>query len=136
MIPILLFFFWLYLAYRAFARGDMQTALVFLCIGVALTIWRLRGTFKMATKVGQGKRLSPEEALVLQQARQQAAVPPAPPPATVPAAPRYLVRNGQQEGPFPPEYVLAEIAAGRLSLADWGWREGMAEWVPLSSLMK
>ncbi len=33
--------FWLFMAYRAFSRGDSVLALVFLVTGVALTAWRL-----------------------------------------------------------------------------------------------
>lgn len=40
-IIFVLFFFWLFMAYRAFQRGDMAFALVLLAVGVALTAWRM-----------------------------------------------------------------------------------------------
>jgi uncharacterized membrane protein YoaT (DUF817 family) len=42
MIVVLLLVFWLFLAYRSFERGDMAMAVLFLLIGIALTIYRLR----------------------------------------------------------------------------------------------
>ena len=42
VIVVLLLVFWLFFAYRAFARGDMAMAGLFLLIGLALTIYRLR----------------------------------------------------------------------------------------------
>jgi hypothetical protein len=38
----LLLFFWLFLAGRAFQRGDMPLAAFYVVIGVALTVYRLR----------------------------------------------------------------------------------------------
>jgi len=37
----LLFLFWLFLAFRAFQRGDMGMAVVYVLVGVALAIYRL-----------------------------------------------------------------------------------------------
>ncbi|HEV2607545.1 MAG TPA: hypothetical protein VGT79_06145 [Xanthomonadaceae bacterium] len=34
--------FWIFLAYRAFERGDVPMAIMFLIVGVALTLYRLR----------------------------------------------------------------------------------------------
>jgi hypothetical protein len=42
VIVLLLLGFWLFLAYRSYARGDTSMAVVFVVIGVALTAWRLR----------------------------------------------------------------------------------------------
>ncbi len=42
VIVVLLLVFWLFFAYRAFARGDTAMAGLFLLIGLALTIYRLR----------------------------------------------------------------------------------------------
>jgi hypothetical protein len=42
VIVLLLLGFWLFLAYRSFAQGDMGMAGLFLLIGIALTIYRLR----------------------------------------------------------------------------------------------
>jgi hypothetical protein len=42
ILIVLLFCFWMYLAYDAFMRGNMVGALAFLAIGVALAAWRWR----------------------------------------------------------------------------------------------
>ena len=42
VFPILLLGFWLFIAYRAFSHGDVTLALVYLGVGAALTIWRLK----------------------------------------------------------------------------------------------
>jgi uncharacterized membrane protein YqjE len=34
--------FWLVIAYRQYQRGDMVLAGVFLFVGIALTVWRIR----------------------------------------------------------------------------------------------
>ncbi len=39
---LLLLLFWLFLAARAWQRGDVSLAIVLALIGVALTAWRLR----------------------------------------------------------------------------------------------
>jgi hypothetical protein len=41
-ISLVLLIFWLVMAYRAFTRGDMLLAGVFLLVGIALTAYRLR----------------------------------------------------------------------------------------------
>ena len=41
-ITLALLIFWLVIAYRQFQRGDMVLAGVFLFVGIALTIWRIR----------------------------------------------------------------------------------------------
>jgi hypothetical protein len=60
------------------------------------------------------------------------------PAVAAPSAPPtlYIARNGQQEGPLTEEQVRSEIAAGRLTMADLGWREGMADWAPLSTILR
>jgi len=40
-VPILLLFFWIYMAYRAFSHGNLAGAGIYLVIGIALTVWRL-----------------------------------------------------------------------------------------------
>lgn len=40
-IVLVLLCFWLFMAFRAFQRGDMMMALVLLAVGVALTAWRM-----------------------------------------------------------------------------------------------
>ncbi len=39
-LVLILLVFWLFLAYRAFQRGDMAMAGVFLAVGIALTVYR------------------------------------------------------------------------------------------------
>jgi hypothetical protein len=41
-LVLVLLVFWAVMAFRAFQRGDMLLAGVFLVVGVALTIYRLR----------------------------------------------------------------------------------------------
>lgn len=41
-IAIALLAFWLFLAYRSFERGDTVMAVVFVVVGILLTVWRLR----------------------------------------------------------------------------------------------
>jgi hypothetical protein len=41
-VSLVLLVFWLAMAYRAWQRGDMLLAGVFLAVGVMLTIYRLR----------------------------------------------------------------------------------------------
>jgi hypothetical protein len=45
-IVFLLLAFWLYLAYRAYDRGNLQMAGVYVLIGVGLTAWRLAAARK------------------------------------------------------------------------------------------
>jgi hypothetical protein len=42
VVVFLLLVFWLVLAWRQFQRGDMTMAAVFLALGIALTVYRLR----------------------------------------------------------------------------------------------
>jgi hypothetical protein len=41
-VIVALAIFWIVMAYRAYARGDMMLAGVYILAGVALTIYRLR----------------------------------------------------------------------------------------------
>lgn len=41
-VTLALLVFWLVIAYRQYQRGDMILAGVFLFVGIALTIWRIR----------------------------------------------------------------------------------------------
>lgn len=43
-VTLVLLVFWVAMAYRQFQRGDMLLACVFLAVGVALTVFRLRRT--------------------------------------------------------------------------------------------
>lgn len=42
-LTLVLLVFWVAVAYRSFQRGDLVLAGVFLAVGVALTVYRLRG---------------------------------------------------------------------------------------------
>jgi uncharacterized RDD family membrane protein YckC len=48
------------------------------------------------------------------------------------SSPIYIAREGQQLGPFPNESIQRMIDQGELSVDDYFWREGMADWQPLS----
>jgi hypothetical protein len=41
-LPLILFVFWMYIAYRAFERGDMMWAGICVVAGIALTVYRIR----------------------------------------------------------------------------------------------
>lgn len=42
-VTLVLLVFWIAMAFRQFQRGDLTLAGVFLAVGVALTVYRLRG---------------------------------------------------------------------------------------------
>jgi hypothetical protein len=42
VVGLVLLVFWLAMAYRAWQRGDMLLAGVFLAVGIVLTVYRLR----------------------------------------------------------------------------------------------
>ena len=42
VFPLLLFCFWVFMAYRAYSGGDRILAMFYLGVGVVLTAWRLR----------------------------------------------------------------------------------------------
>ena len=42
VVVLILLVFWVVMAFRAFQRGDLILAGVFLAVGVALTVYRLR----------------------------------------------------------------------------------------------
>ena len=41
-IVLVLLVFWIYLAYQALLRGDTTRAMIYIAVGLALTIYRLR----------------------------------------------------------------------------------------------
>jgi hypothetical protein len=45
-LALVLLVFWGVLAYRAYERGDLLLAGVFVAVGIALTVYRLRGASK------------------------------------------------------------------------------------------
>ncbi|MDB4947351.1 MAG: hypothetical protein JWP97_6885, partial [Labilithrix sp.] len=46
----------------------------------------------------------------------------------------YVGRNGQQSGPFTIEQLKEQLANGQLAGGDLVWTEGMANWIPASTL--
>ena len=46
----------------------------------------------------------------------------------------YVLRNGQQAGPYTPEQVQSELASGSLQRSDLAWYEGAPDWLPLASI--
>lgn len=46
-----------------------------------------------------------------------------------------IFRNGEQEGPYDEQTVRSGLARGQFFPEDLGWKEGMSDWVPLSSLI-
>lgn len=46
----------------------------------------------------------------------------------------YVGSNGQQSGPFTVQQLRQMAASGQLSKADLIWKEGLANWVPCSSV--
>jgi uncharacterized RDD family membrane protein YckC len=47
----------------------------------------------------------------------------------------YIGRDGQQSGPFTEETVRAMLAAGDIAATDLAWREGLADWLPVSQVL-
>lgn len=47
----------------------------------------------------------------------------------------YILKNGQQLGPFNETEVRDKMNAGQFTPNDWGWYEGLTNWQPLSTLM-
>ena len=46
----------------------------------------------------------------------------------------YYGKGGQQEGPFDEATLRQRVASGQVNPTDLVWREGMAEWLPLSQV--
>ncbi len=46
----------------------------------------------------------------------------------------YIAKNGQQSGPFPETEVQQKIQAGDVAPTDMCWKEGMADWQPVSAV--
>jgi hypothetical protein len=47
----------------------------------------------------------------------------------------FVLQNGAQTGPFHEAVVQQMLAAGQIRSDDLAWREGLAEWAPLSTLI-
>jgi hypothetical protein len=41
-LVLLLLVFWVFMAYRALQRGDTTMALIFVAVGISLTVYRLK----------------------------------------------------------------------------------------------
>lgn len=46
----------------------------------------------------------------------------------------YYASNGTQKGPLPTEDLKSRLAMGEVSPTDLAWREGMSDWMPISSI--
>jgi hypothetical protein len=46
----------------------------------------------------------------------------------------YYAKNGAQQGPVALEDMKSRIAMGEIAPSDLAWREGMADWMPVSSI--
>ena len=47
----------------------------------------------------------------------------------------HVAKNGQKMGPYSEAQVREMLASGSIAGTDLGWHEGLADWVPLSSLL-
>jgi hypothetical protein len=47
----------------------------------------------------------------------------------------YLFQNGQQAGPYTEDRLRELLTAGQIQGSDLAWRDGLAEWAPLASLI-
>ncbi len=54
-VTLVLLVFWLAMAYRSFQRGDLMLAVVFLLVGVVLSVYRLRSNAKTAGPADSNK---------------------------------------------------------------------------------
>jgi hypothetical protein len=46
----------------------------------------------------------------------------------------YFAKNGAQEGPVSTEALRAKIDSGEVAPTDLAWREGLADWMPVSKI--
>jgi hypothetical protein len=46
----------------------------------------------------------------------------------------FVYLTDHHEGPFTPEEVAAMVASGAVNLQTLGWKDGMAEWIPIESI--
>lgn len=47
----------------------------------------------------------------------------------------FIMRNGQQAGPYTVEQIRAMLGTLELAPTDMAWREGMAGWSPISTVL-
>ena len=55
--------------------------------------------------------------------------------AFVSMSPIHVIRHHEPAGPFTEEEIRAQLSRGELTAADFAWREGMAEWQPLATVI-
>src|SRR5262249_6827 len=58
-VTLALLVFWLVIAYRQYQRGDMLLAGVFLFVGIALTVWRIRQAQSRSQTLGPSGSQNP-----------------------------------------------------------------------------
>ena len=46
-----------------------------------------------------------------------------------------VAKNGSQLGPFSESELRAKLASGEFAPADFGWKDGMTNWLPLSQIL-
>ena len=47
----------------------------------------------------------------------------------------FIAKNGQQQGPYSSEDIQQAISTGQISPSDLAWKEGMPDWVSVSTLI-
>ena len=47
----------------------------------------------------------------------------------------HVARNGEKFGPYSPDVVRTWLAAGKLNINDMVWYNGLAQWVPLGTVL-
>lgn len=47
----------------------------------------------------------------------------------------YVARNGEKAGPFEEAEILRQVDEGAISPSDLCWREGMADWRPIATVL-
>ena len=65
---------------------------------------------------------------------------PPPPPVGPPPVPVeeefFVVQNGQKQGPYTKSVLKQLVSGGVVAGDDQAWKEGLADWIPLSQLME
>lgn len=47
----------------------------------------------------------------------------------------YILNEGEKQGPYTAQQLLAEVKNGKLSLSQSAWQHGLQNWVPLSNII-
>jgi len=47
----------------------------------------------------------------------------------------YIALNGTQAGPYPEQKIREMLASGEITSESLAWKEGLADWVPLGSIL-